>query len=46
MLELDEGVSAAVTALKARGLESPYLRAFVVARINPIRFQRGTKAAG
>jgi ParB family chromosome partitioning protein len=43
VLELDEAVTAAVTALKARGLESPYLRAFVVARINPIRFKRGAK---
>ena len=43
VLALDEAVSAAVTALKARGLESPYLRAFVVARINPIRFKRGAK---
>jgi len=43
VLELDAAVSDAVTALKARGLESPYLRAFVVARINPIRFKRGAK---
>jgi ParB family chromosome partitioning protein len=40
LLELDELVSAAVTDLKARGFDSPYLRAFVVARINPLRFQR------
>ena len=37
-------VGAAVKALKERGFESPYLRAFVVARINPLRFQRGAKA--
>ena len=43
VLELDAAVTEAVTALKARGFESPYLRAFVVARINPIRFQRGAK---
>lgn len=43
VLELDGAVTDAVTALKARGFESPYLRAFVVARINPIRFQRGAK---
>ena len=30
----------AVAALKAKGMESPYLKAFVVARINPLRFQR------
>lgn len=28
-----------VEALKARGLTSPYLKSFVVARINPIRFR-------
>jgi ParB family transcriptional regulator, chromosome partitioning protein len=27
--------------LKERGLTSPYLRAFVVARINPLRFIKG-----
>ncbi len=31
--------------LKERGFESPYLRAFVVARINPLRFQRAEKGA-
>jgi ParB family transcriptional regulator, chromosome partitioning protein len=44
VLELDEAVSAAVSELKAKGFESPYLRAFVVARINPLRFKRGAKA--
>ena len=44
LLKLDEAVGEAVQALKARGLESPYLKAFVVARINPLRFQRGAKA--
>ncbi len=44
VLELEAAVGHAVAALKARGFESPYLRAFVVARINPIRFQRGAKA--
>ncbi len=44
LLELDEAVVAAMAALKERGFESPYLRPFVVARINPIRFQRGAKA--
>jgi ParB family transcriptional regulator, chromosome partitioning protein len=41
LLELDEAVVAAMAALKERGFESPYLRPFVVARINPIRFQKG-----
>ena len=44
VLELDEAVTAAVAELKAKGFESPYLRAFVVARINPLRFKRGAKA--
>ena len=44
VLELDEAVSAAVADLKAKGFDSPYLRAFVVARINPLRFKRGAKA--
>ena len=43
VLELEAAVSEAVQGLKARGFESPYLRAFVVARINPIRFKRGAK---
>ena len=43
LLELDAAVVAAMAALKERGFESPYLRPFVVARINPIRFQKGAK---
>jgi len=41
LLEYDEAVSAAVAALKARGFNSPYLRNFVVARTNPLRFIKG-----
>src|SRR6195256_6486500 len=41
LLELDEAVGEAVEKLKARGLTSPYLRSFVVARINPLRFIKG-----
>jgi ParB family chromosome partitioning protein len=44
LLELDELVAEAVKALKSRGLESPYLKAFVIARLNPLRFKRGAKA--
>jgi ParB family chromosome partitioning protein len=44
LLALDDAVNAAVQALKDRGFQSPYLKAFVVARINPLRFKRG--AAG
>ncbi|MBI2358836.1 MAG: ParB N-terminal domain-containing protein [Deltaproteobacteria bacterium] len=39
VLELDDLVVQKVDALKARGLTSPYLKSFVVARINPIRFR-------
>jgi ParB family chromosome partitioning protein len=38
LLDLEEKVAAAVAKLKDRGLVSPYLRAFVVARINPLRW--------
>jgi ParB family transcriptional regulator, chromosome partitioning protein len=44
LAELEEAVAQAMAGLKERGFESPYLRAFVVARINPLRFQRGAKA--
>jgi ParB family chromosome partitioning protein len=29
--------------LKAKGLTSPYLKPFVVARVNPIRFSKATE---
>jgi ParB family chromosome partitioning protein len=38
LLELNEDVNEAVKKLKEKGLESPYLKAFVVARINHLRF--------
>ena len=41
--ELEDAVSKAMAALKEKGFESPYLRAFVVARINPLRFHKGEK---
>ncbi len=41
LLALDDKVIEAVAALKDRGFTSPYLKAFVVARINPLRFRRG-----
>jgi ParB family transcriptional regulator, chromosome partitioning protein len=44
LLELDSAIGEAVQQLKARGLESPYLKAFVLARINPLRFRRGATA--
>jgi ParB family chromosome partitioning protein len=44
LLELDGVVAGIVQRLRDRGLESPYLKAFVIARINPIRFKKGAKA--
>src|SRR6516225_6081626 len=41
VLDLEEKVAGAVKKLKERGLVSPYLRAFVVARINPLRWIKG-----
>jgi ParB family chromosome partitioning protein len=41
LLAYDEAVTAAVAALKERGFNSPYLRNFVVARTNPLRFIKG-----
>ncbi len=42
ILKLDDAVSAAVEKLKARGLTSPYLRSFVVSRVNYTRFSKAT----
>ena len=39
VLALDDEIMKQVEALKARGLTSPYLKSFVVARVNPIRFR-------
>jgi len=41
LLELDDAVAEAVARLKERGFQSPYLKAFVVARVNPLRFMKG-----
>lgn len=41
VIDLEERVAAAVKKLKERGLVSPYLRSFVVARINPLRWIKG-----
>jgi ParB family chromosome partitioning protein len=43
ILRLDDAVAKVVAALKQRGLTSPYLKPFVVARINPIRFSKATE---
>jgi ParB family chromosome partitioning protein len=41
VLELEEKVAAAIAKLKERGLTSPYLRSFVVSRVNPLRWIQG-----
>jgi ParB family transcriptional regulator, chromosome partitioning protein len=43
LLAIDDDVARIVAKLKERGLTSPYLRPFVVARINPIRFSKSTE---
>jgi ParB family chromosome partitioning protein len=42
ILKLDDAVSAAVEKLKSRGFTSPYLKPFVVARVNYTRFSKAT----
>jgi ParB family transcriptional regulator, chromosome partitioning protein len=42
ILKLDDLVTAAVEKLKARGLTSPYLKPFVVSRVNYTRFSKAT----
>jgi ParB family chromosome partitioning protein len=44
LLELDDAVKDAVARLKERGFQSPYLKNFIVARVNPLRFKRGATA--
>lgn len=41
LFALEERVAAVVARLRERGLASPYLRSFVVARINPLRWLKG-----
>ena len=41
LLDLDEKVAGIVAKLKAKGFVSPYLKSFVVARVNPLRFMQG-----
>jgi ParB family chromosome partitioning protein len=43
VLAVDDRATDIVNKLKARGFTSPYLRAFVVSRINPIRFSTSTE---
>src|SRR5574338_119977 len=41
VLAFDDAVAEAVARLKERGFDSPYLKNFVVARVNPLRFMKG-----
>ena len=41
VLEFDDAVSEAAARLKEKGFDSPYLKPFVVARVNPLRFMKG-----
>ncbi|MBW2242794.1 MAG: ParB N-terminal domain-containing protein [Deltaproteobacteria bacterium] len=43
LLTIDTRVKEIVGALKERGFDSPYVRNYVVARINPVRFHRAKK---
>jgi ParB family chromosome partitioning protein len=42
LLAWDDEVARVVEALKARGLQSPYLKNYVVARVNFLRFKKDT----
>lgn len=43
LLQIDTLVKKLIAALQARGFKSPYLRNYVVARINPVRFHKSKK---
>ena len=43
LLEVDTQVKRIIADLTARGFKSPYLRNYVVARINPVRFHKAKK---
>jgi ParB family chromosome partitioning protein len=42
LLAFDDAVAEAVGRLKEKGFDSPYLKNFVVARVNPLRFMKGS----
>jgi ParB family transcriptional regulator, chromosome partitioning protein len=43
LLEIDAQVKKIIAALQTRGFKSPYLRNYVVARVNPVRFHKAKK---
>ncbi|MGA8707238.1 MAG: ParB/RepB/Spo0J family partition protein [Steroidobacteraceae bacterium] len=40
LLQIDNQVKKIIAGLQTRGFKSPYLRSYVVARINPVRFHQ------
>jgi ParB family transcriptional regulator, chromosome partitioning protein len=45
LTEIDTRVKSIIAGLQTRGFKSPYLRNYVVARINPVRFHKVKKGA-
>lgn len=45
LTEIDIRVKSIIAGLQTRGFKSPYLRNYVVARINPVRFHKVKKGA-
>jgi ParB family transcriptional regulator, chromosome partitioning protein len=43
LIEIDAQVKRLIATLQAKGFKSPYLRNYVVARINPVRFHKAKK---
>jgi ParB family chromosome partitioning protein len=43
LVDIDTEVKRIIAGLQERGFKSPYLRTYVVARINPVRFHRAKK---
>ncbi|HLJ37569.1 MAG TPA: hypothetical protein VKT54_04075, partial [Steroidobacteraceae bacterium] len=45
LTQIDTRVKSLIAGLQTRGFKSPYLRNYVVARINPVRFHKVKKGA-
>ena len=43
IIEIDNQVKKIIDKLQKKGFKSPYLRTYVLARINPVRFHRAKK---
>ena len=43
LLDIDAHAKRIIETLQTRGFKSPYLRNYVVARINPVRFHKSKK---